>query len=169
MAAGLAVICLALASHGLATLPVRWWAVALVVAATGLLALSYQRGRLPVIDGLGIGLLLLAGFFITDAAPQFGPSIPGVLLTVIVVGFFFVIAMPTVARSRFSTATIGRENMVGKIGEALGSVAPEGAVLIEGARWRALAHRESGISAGDRVRVVGVEGAFLSVEPDREN
>ncbi|MDH5615987.1 MAG: nodulation protein NfeD, partial [Acidimicrobiia bacterium] len=82
---------------------------------------------------------------------------------------FFLVAMPTVARSRFSTPTIGRDSLIGRIGTAVTEVAPEGAVEIDGARWRALGHRESGIGAGDSVKVVGIEGIFLQIEPDREN
>ena len=169
IAAAIATICLGLAAHGLAVLPVRWWAVGLALFSTVLLSFSYQRGRLPVIDGVGMLLLGVAGFSFTGAAPQFGPTIPGVLLSVIVVGFFFLVAMPTVARSRFSTPTIGRDSLIGRIGTAVTEVAPEGAVEIDGARWRAVGHRESGIGPGDGVKVVGIEGIFLQIEPDREN
>ncbi len=168
IAAALAAICLAMAAHGLAVLPVRWWAVALALLSTFLLSVSYQRGRLPIIDAAAISLLLVAGFALGDAAPQFGTTIPGVVLSVVVVGFLFLVAMPTVARSRFSTPTIGRESLIGREGVAVTAVAPDGTVEIGGARWKAVGHRESGIEPGDGVRVVGIDGVFLSVEPNRE-
>jgi membrane protein implicated in regulation of membrane protease activity len=80
--------------------------------------------------------------------------------------------MPTVQRARFSTQTIGREGLVGERGVALGALSPDGVVEVRGARWRATAHREAGLSSGSDVVVSGVDGLFLEVEPvstDREN
>jgi membrane protein implicated in regulation of membrane protease activity len=39
-------------------------------------------------------------------------------------------------------------------------------VEVNGARWRATAHREAGLVAGSAIRVAGVDGMFLEVEPD---
>jgi membrane-bound serine protease (ClpP class) len=90
-----------------------------------------------------------------------------VLLIVIVGTLLFMLgAMPTVIRSRFSTPTIGREGMVGEMGEAEVDVSPDGVVVIGGARWRARTNRATPITAGDEVRVVAVEGLVLEVEPE---
>ena len=71
----------------------------------------------------------------------------------------------TVARSRFSTPTIGREHLVGRRGVAVTAFGPNGHVEVDGARWQAAAHREAGLEVGDEVEVVGVDGLFLEVEP----
>jgi len=76
--------------------------------------------------------------------------------------------MPAVTRSRFSTGTIGRGHLIGKTGSAKVDFAPDGVVEVDGARWVASAHRESGIRRGDSVRVVAVAGWTLAVEPERE-
>jgi len=73
--------------------------------------------------------------------------------------------MTAVIRSRFSTPTIGREGIVGEEGRAEVDVAPDGVILIQGARWRARTNRATPIDAGDPVRVVAVEGLVLEVEP----
>ncbi|MEX1043291.1 MAG: NfeD family protein, partial [Acidimicrobiia bacterium] len=165
IAAGVAAVCLFLASYGIAVLPVRWWAVALTLVSAWVLAVAYQRGSVLVLNLVGLLGLAVAGFSFTDAAPQFSPGVPGVLLTLASAAFFFLLAMPTVARSRFSTQTIGREQLVGRAGVALSDVAPDGIVEIDGARWRASAHREAGIRKADPVVVLGVEGWFLEVGP----
>jgi membrane-bound serine protease (ClpP class) len=77
-----------------------------------------------------------------------------------------VAGMPAVVRSRFSTPTIGRESMVGEMGTALADVSPDGTVEIRGAQWRARTNRATPISAGDPVRVVGIDGLLLEVEPE---
>ncbi|HVR33968.1 MAG TPA: NfeD family protein [Acidimicrobiia bacterium] len=165
IAAGMAAISLFLASYGIAVLPVRWWAVALSVGSVWLLAVAYQRGSVAVLNLVGLASLTVAGFAFTDAAPQFSPGIPGVLLTVGSAAFFFLLAMPTVARSRFSTQTIGRDHLVGTTGMAVSDFGPDGLVEIDGARWRGSAHREAGIRNGDAVVVLAVDGWFLEVAP----
>jgi membrane-bound serine protease (ClpP class) len=79
---------------------------------------------------------------------------------------FMLGAMPTVIRSRFSTPTVGRAGMVGEMGEAEVDVAPDGVVVIRGARWRARTNRATPVTAGDPVRVVAVDGLVLEVEPE---
>ena len=75
-------------------------------------------------------------------------------------------AMTAVIRARFSTPTIGREAMVGELGDAEVDVAPDGVVTIRGSRWRARTNRATPSRAGDRVRVVEVAGFVLEVEPE---
>jgi membrane-bound serine protease (ClpP class) len=164
IAAGTAAVSLVLAGYGLAVLPVRWWAVALASMSVLLMAWSYQRGGIFLFTTLGILGLAVAGLWFTDAAPQITPGIPGVLLTIGSAAFFFLLAMPTVARSRFSTQTIGREALVGRVGRAVTALTPDGEVDIDGAVWRATSHREAGISPGDPIEVIGVEGWYLEVD-----
>jgi membrane-bound ClpP family serine protease len=73
--------------------------------------------------------------------------------------------MPTVQRARFSTRTIGRDGLIGERGIAVGGFDPDGIVEVKGARWRATAHREAGLTAGSEILVSGVDGMFLEVEP----
>jgi membrane-bound serine protease (ClpP class) len=168
IAAAVAAVSLVVAGYGLAVLPVRWWAFGLVLAATAGMAIAYQLGGSPALTIFGLVALTVAGLGFTDTAPQFGPGVGGVVLTVAAAAFFFLIAMPTVARSRFSTQTIGREGLVGRSGVALSALTPDGEVVIDGARWRATSHREAGIGEGDPIEVTGIEGWFVEVAPTRE-
>ena len=165
LAAATAALSVGLAGYGMAVLPVRWWAVALVVGAMGVLILSYQRGGSAVLTGGSLAVLAVTGFFFTDGAPQISPGVPGVVLTVVAAGFFFLLAMPTVARSRLSTPTIGREDLVGRTGVAVEALDPDGVVEVDGARWQGTAHREAGIGPGDAIVVTGVDGWVLEVDP----
>jgi membrane-bound serine protease (ClpP class) len=79
--------------------------------------------------------------------------------------FFFLLAMPTVQRARFSTQVLGRESLIGASGVALVDFDPDGLVEVNNARWRATAHREAGITRGSAVMVTGVDGLFLELEP----
>ena len=87
------------------------------------------------------------------------------VLTLLGAALFMLAAMPSVVRARFSTPTIGRESMVGELGEATAGLNPEGMVRVRQALWRARTNRATPIAEGDQVRVAGVEGLVLQVEP----
>jgi membrane-bound serine protease (ClpP class) len=67
---------------------------------------------------------------------------------------------------RFSTPTIGREGLVGEMGEAAVDIAPDGVVVVRGARWRARTNRATPVLAGDVIRVVEIDGLVLEIEPE---
>jgi membrane-bound serine protease (ClpP class) len=56
--------------------------------------------------------------------------------------------------------------MIGDTGLALDAVAPEGRVEVRGAPWRARTNRATPIEAGAVIRVVGIDGLVLEVEPE---
>jgi membrane-bound serine protease (ClpP class) len=56
--------------------------------------------------------------------------------------------------------------MIGEMGTALADVSPEGTVEIRGAPWRARTNRATPITRGAQVRVVGIDGLLLEVEPE---
>lgn len=165
IASGVAAACLALGAAGMTVLPVRLPVLLLVVGSIWLLSVSYQRGGVVALSGLGLLGVAVGGFTLTDAAPQVTPSMVGVLLTIAAAAFFFLLAMPVVARSRFSTQTIGREGLIGREGVATVDFGPDGEVEVDGGRWKATAHRESGIRAGDPLTVTAIDGWYLEVAP----
>jgi membrane-bound serine protease (ClpP class) len=173
LAAIVAAISLLLSAYGISVLPVRWWAVGTATAAIAILAASVQKGGMMALTLLGSALLAWSGFNFTNAAPQVVPGPAGVTFSILAVLFFFLLAIPTVARARFSTQTIGREGLIGRSGRALTRFGPDGLVEIGGARWPATAHREARIEQGSEVVVIAVDGWRVEVDPQhtpvREN
>ena len=172
VAAGVAALSLIPAGWGLVNLPTRWWGLLIVLLGWGLLTAAYQKGGFVLMTAGGALLLQIGGMALIDGGGQIDPRWWLVLPSVLAVLFFFLIAMPTVQRARLSTQTIGRESLVGRAGSALVDFGPDGLVEIDGARWRATAHREASLVVGSRVVVTGVDGLYLEVEPleaDREN
>jgi membrane-bound serine protease (ClpP class) len=166
VAAGVAAISLLLAGWGIVNLPVKPWALGVAILGWMLLTAAYQKGGVLVLTLLGAAMLLVAGSFYVDGSGQIDPRWYLVLPSVLAVLFFFLLAMPTVQRARFSTRTIGRQGLIGEKGIAVDGFDPDGMVEVNGARWRATAHREAGLVAGSAIRVAGVDGMFLEVEPD---
>ena len=164
VAAGVAAISLILAGWGIVNLPTRLWALALAIAGWAVLTAAYQKGGVLVLSIGGAAMLQAAGMFYVDGGGQIDPRWYLVLPSVVAVLFFFLIAMPTVQRARLSTQTIGRESLVGHQGIALVDFDPDGLVEVDGARWRATAHREAELERTSGIVVTGVDGLFLEVE-----
>lgn len=164
VAAGVGAISLLLGGWGATNLPVRPWALALTIGSWLLLTAAFQKGGILALAVLGAIAMQIGGMYFVDGQGQIDPQWYLVLPSVLAVLFFFLIAMPTVSRARLSTETIGRESLIGSNGTASSDFDPDGTVEVGGARWRATAHREAGIGAGDVVEVVGVDGLYLEVD-----
>jgi membrane-bound serine protease (ClpP class) len=151
-----------LAAFGLAVLPARPLALGLLVLGMVGFGIDVQTGAPRVWTGIGAVSLVAGTWLLYD-----GVGLPLVtsVLTLLGVVLFMLAAMPSVLRARFSTPTIGRESMVGELGLATAALDPEGMVRVRDALWRARTNRATPIAQGDPVRVVGVEGLVLQVEP----
>lgn len=160
-------VCVVLAATGLAALPARGWAVGIIVAAMVAFAIDVQVGIPRFWTGVGVVLTIVGSWLLFEDLPgaTLRPSwitllagIGGVLLA-------FIVGMPSMVRTRFATPTIGREWLIGSVGEVVEAVDPDGVVTVGSARWRARTNRATPVAAGDEVRVVTIDGVTLEVEP----
>jgi membrane-bound serine protease (ClpP class) len=71
--------------------------------------------------------------------------------------------MTIAVRARRNKVTTGVEGLVGKIGIAQTALMPEGKVFVHGEIWNATSLTPVGV--GEQVRVRGVKGLRLEVEP----
>jgi len=76
--------------------------------------------------------------------------------------FAFGMTVALQARERVRSQQVG---LVGLTGEARGDIDPEGAVVVKGAVWRARSN-DGPIPKGTRIRVRGLDGLILRVEPE---
>jgi membrane-bound serine protease (ClpP class) len=154
---------LALGCFGLAVLPVRPWAVGLLLAAFLAMAVDVQTNVPRFYTAIGFGLFVLGTLLLYD----------GVRMSWVTVGAGVIGAalyawggMPSMVRTRFSTPTIGRKWMIGEMGQAITDVSPEGTVRVREVAWRAVTNRATPVKAGDPVRVVGLDRLVLEIEPE---
>ena len=147
----------------MAVLDARWWAVALLVVAFVAFAVDVQAGIQQFWSAVGAVALVAGSLTLLD-----DHSIGWLPVLVGIVGALFAMlaGMPAMVRTRFSTPTIGREWMIGEVGDVVEAVDPEGVVTLRGAPWRARTNRATPIQAGERARVVEVDGLLLEVEPE---
>jgi membrane-bound serine protease (ClpP class) len=156
--------CVVLACYGLGALPISGWALAVMLVAFFGLAIDVQTGVPRA--WTGIGLVLYAGASLLLFRDGLRPSWITLLAGIGGVALAFIVGMPSMVRARFATPTIGREWMIGELGEAVVAVDPDGVVLVHGAQWRARTNRATPLAKGDRLRVVSIDGYTLEVEPE---
>jgi membrane-bound serine protease (ClpP class) len=162
IAAGSAAVCLALSAYGLGTLGTRPVGLGLLLLATFGFGVDIQSGQPRVWTGIG-SIALAAG-----SVTLFDGRRPSWLALLLVIGgalLLVLFAIPSTVRTRFSTPTIGREDLIGSIGTAVTAIAPEGTVQVRGAPWRARTF-PAAIPAGATVEVVSIEGLVLEVIPE---
>jgi len=154
--------CFVMSCYGLANLPVRTWALGLLVLAMFGFAVDVQTGVPRVWSVIGVISLMVGSVFLFDG---FDLSWITLLVGIVGVSMAMIAGMPAMVRTRFSTPTIGREWMIGEEGEAVTNVSPDGVVQVRGALWRARTNRATPIDVHDGIRVVEVDGLLLEVEP----
>ena len=163
IAGGVGAVSLVLASYGLGVLPTSPVGLALIVFGVFGFAVDVQTGVPRVWTGIGtvsfvVGSLLLFEEGIRLSWLTLLAGVVSVLLMVLA-------GLPATVRSRFSTPTIGRESMIGEVGETVAAVRPDGVVRVRGALWPAHTSRTTPLEEGDRIRVVAIDGPLLQVEP----
>lgn len=151
---------------GFSHLPVNIWALALILVAMIGYAIDVQAGRAYSWTVISTVLLIVGSIFLYGGSSNLDVYWWAIILMVLSTLAFFVTAMPVAVRSRFSTPTIGRESLIGEVGEAAVDIAPDGVVVLRGARWRARTNRATPIVSGQEIRVVEVDGLVLEVEPE---
>ncbi|WP_420610673.1 NfeD family protein [Candidatus Poriferisodalis sp.] len=162
IAAVVAAVCGLLAAFGLGTLDIRLWALALLVAGFVAFAVDIQTG-VPRFWTAAGGAAVLAGSLTLFG--QHSMSWIPLLVGLVGVGAFVLSGLPALVRTRYGTATVGREWLIGVEGTAVTDIDPDGTVEVHGARWRARVNRLTPLQAGEPLRVSGLSGVVLEVEP----
>ncbi|TMK85929.1 MAG: nodulation protein NfeD [Actinobacteria bacterium] len=164
--AGIAgVIFLAFAGYGLTVVPVHWSGLAILLAGTGLMALDVLIRRVAVLTVVGAAAFA-TGSFLAWRGVSSSIDLPVWLMVLATIGslLFFGFGMTVALRSRerVRTAQVG---LVGLVGEVRSDLDPEGGVYVKGTIWRARSS-DGPIPKGSRVRVRGIDGLILRVEPE---
>jgi membrane-bound serine protease (ClpP class) len=156
---------LGLAVYGLTVVPAFWPGSALLVAGVVMLCADVLLRRLGVLTAAGVAAFV-AGSFLSfrGVAPaiRISPWLIGFLALASVLYYGFALTVAQRSRERIATTQRG---LVGLAGETRGELKPEGPVYVKGTLWRGRSN-DGPIPPGTRVRVRGVDGLVLRVEPD---
>jgi membrane-bound serine protease (ClpP class) len=160
-------VTLILGSVGIGELPMSGFGIALLLLAMVAFAVDVQVGIPRLWTGVGLLLYIVASFTMFRPVDGLTMRPSWITLSVGIVGIAltFIVGMPSMVRTRFATPTIGRQNLVGATGVAVGEIAPDGVVMVDGAQWRARTNRATPLASNAEIRVVDIDGVTLQVEP----
>lgn len=158
-------ILILLALFSLSVLPVNAAAAILLVLAAALFVAELFVPGVGVFAAGGVVSLVLGGFFLFRGSVDVAPAV--LYPTGLVVGAGVILAGRIAWKSRRAPVVSGTEAMVGRPGRVGQAAGTSGQVLVDGVWWRARTDGEP-LREGQRVRVRGIEGLELIVEPEAE-
>ena len=155
---------LLLALFALNLLPTRYASLALLLLAFTLFALEAKYATHGVLGIGGIICMIFGALFLVDGPiPEMRVHLLTALIVSVPIGLIAIFLTTLVLRARRVRVATGREGMIGEIGVARTQLGPEGKVFVHGELWNAVA--PTSLPEGTRVRVSGVDGLHLRVEP----
>jgi membrane-bound serine protease (ClpP class) len=158
-------IALILALYMSAILPVNVAGLLLIGLSFFLFVIDVFAPTHGILTGGGIISFFVGSLMLFDRNdPLFRLSLGYIIPAVIATAAFFVFVVAKGVHAQSLPIKAGREIMLGKSAAALTSIDTKGGkVFVEGEYWNAIS--SSPIEQGQTVRVLGVEGLTLRVEP----
>ena len=175
------VICLLLGAFALQMLPINYAGLALIAVGIGLLAAEAFSPSFGIFGVGGVVAFVIGSIILMDTdLPGYQLSWQVIAAAAVLSAGILIFALGAAVRSRRVRGATGKQNMVGGRGVVVDGFAPvargqaEGHVRAFGEVWQALADR--GVAAetvealekGSRVRITGVDGLHLLVEPEED-
>ncbi len=160
----LGAISLILALFAFQVLPVSFAGLGLMLLGIGLMVAEVFVPAFGTLGLSGAAAFVIGSVMLLDtAASGFGPSwwlIGGMAL----LSAAFIMTVASLAlRAHRRPVVSGREQMIGSAGEALAAFQKSGRVRVHGEEWQA--HTSRPLVHGQKIKVVGMDGLVLIVEP----
>jgi membrane-bound serine protease (ClpP class) len=160
-------ICLLLAAFAFEILPVTAVGILLLLVGFGLLVAEAFTPSFGALGAGGVVSILIAALMLFEEQPLPTPALE-VSLSVILPVTIFLAAVTIfmgrkVLEAQRHVPVTGQEGLLGKIGTARTEIEGRGKIFIHGEYWDARAKER--IAQGAKVKVVGIEGLTLDVEP----
>lgn len=157
-------IALLLALYSFQLLPINYAGVALILLGVGLMiGEAYE----PSFGMLGIGGVIAFVFgsiiLIDTEAPGFGIDLSVIITFAIASVLMFVFLIGMAIKARRAPVVSGLEQMVGGEGVVVADFEGRGSVSIHSERWSA--QSAVPLKKGQRIKVTGLDGLTLQVEP----
>jgi membrane-bound serine protease (ClpP class) len=167
------VIALLFAFFALGNLPTNWAGVAFIVLAIGLLVAELNTDGTGVLGTGATIAFLLGGLLLFRPLRAVSPTLPAIHvnpwllgISTALFGGFILLVIGQLARTRKAPLRTGAEQYVGQLATVYQELAPRGRVRFESQLWNAAVRSGQTVPAQQPVRIVGVEGLTLIVEPE---
>lgn len=156
-------IALILLLYSMSVLPINAAGVALIVLAVILFIVDLNVPTHGILTGGAILSFMLGAFMLFDpSSPVFRVSLGLILGGAAITAGFFLFLVGAGVKAQKNVVVSGAEGLIGKVAEARTSLKPVGQVFADGTYWTAVTDDE-GIKAGDKVRIVAMEGLKVRV------
>ena len=158
-------ICLLLALYAAQVLPVNYAGVALI-----LLGVAFMVGEAfaPSFGALGIGgviAFVIGSVILIDTDLEgYGVSLPFVITVGIAYAILFGTVVMIAVKARRRPVVSGAEELIGTTGEVIDASHESYRVHLHGEDWQA--RTQGSLRHGQKIRVTGVDGLTLIVEPE---
>jgi membrane-bound serine protease (ClpP class) len=166
------VISLIFAFFALGNLPTNWAGVALIVLAVVLLVAELSTDATGVLGTGAAVAFLLGGLILFRPLRVVSPVLPNVAVDPWVLGVstglfagFIVLILGQLTRTRRTPLRTGYEQYIGQVATVYRALTPRGSVWFEGQLWSAVVASGQQVAVQQPVRIIGIDGLTLIVEP----
>lgn len=160
-------VCLLLALWGLQMLPINYAGLALILLGIAFFVAEVFVPSHGVLGTGGVASFALGMLLLVDTGiPGFGIPLSVVVGLTLVSAVLVMGIVAMAARARRRPVVSGAPLLVGALGEVIDTDGTQGWAHVAGERWRVRAGAP--LQAGQRVRVVGVDGLTLDVQSIEE-
>jgi membrane-bound serine protease (ClpP class) len=147
----------------LSVLPINWAGVALLLLSFAFFVLEAKFTSHGILAAGGVAAMVLGALLLVNGPPEMRIRTATALSVALPFAAIAIFLVSLVVRARGQKVTTGTVAMENTIGVALTALSPRGKVFVHGEYWDAVS--STAVSAGSSVRVIGVQGLTLKVEP----
>lgn len=150
------------AAYAFQVLPVNYVGVALLVVGIVFLVAEAFTPTFGLFTLGGLTAFILGSLLLLKTQPVFHLSWTVIAPVIIFNGIFYTFLLAKMIQSRFFDPLSGKESFLGQLAKVEESIDGEGKIFFDGTLWSAYADEK--IEAGEKVKIVSVEGLILKVE-----
>jgi membrane-bound serine protease (ClpP class) len=148
----------------LSMLPISWLGASLLVLALTLFVLEAKYTSHGILGiGGAVAMVLGAMLLVNSPLPEMRIKLATAVALALPFSAITILLVSLVMRARANKVVTGTEAMIGETGVASSALEPDGMVFVRGEYWKAVS--PAPLPAGAQVRVTGIEGLRLTVEP----
>ncbi len=156
-------ILLLLGLSALSVLPINWAGVALLLLAIALFVLEAKFASHGILGAGGTAAMILGALLLVEGPPAMCIHLSTAIAVALPFALITMFLVSLVIKARRNKVITGEQGLLDEIGEARTPLTPRGKVFVRGEYWDA--ESSTPVQPGARVRVVGVTGLLLKVEP----
>jgi membrane-bound serine protease (ClpP class) len=156
-------IMVVLALSAISVLPINWAGIALLLLSFAFFVLEAKFASHGILAAGGVAAMIIGSLLLVNGPPEMKIRISTALTVALPFAAIAVFLVSLIVRARARTVETGMAAMQSAIGVALTALSPRGKVFVHGEYWDAVS--ATPVAPGTAIRVVGMQGLTLQVEP----